>query len=138
MTRSHGSGGMNIKAIVTGMVIGIAVLSVVGCDKPNSTTIAGAYARTDGPLTESILVNTDGTFDQTVTYSHGQVFTASGTWSNVHRQVRFTRLYITRDIEAAQVLSSPELRYGVNFTWANGVLAKHPEQGYLLRRQQKN
>ena len=113
----------------------IAVLGVGGCGQPTATMIAGAYARADGPLVETIVLNTNGMFDQTVTYSDGQSFKVSDRWTNRYHQVKFTRLYITRDVEASKVLSPPELLYYVNFVWEEGVLAHTPEQGYLLRRK---
>lgn len=113
--------------------LAIIILGAVGCSKPTPTNIAGAYARSDGPLVETIVLNTNGTFDQTVAYSDGQSFKVSDRWTNDFRQVQFTRLYVTRDVELSKVLSPPELRYGVNFMWENGVLAKNPEQGYILR-----
>jgi hypothetical protein len=113
----------------------IAIASA-GCSKPTPAKIAGTYTRTDGPLVETIVLNTNGTFDQTIVHSGGQNFNVSDRWTNDHHQVQFTRLYITRDVESSKVLSPPELRYGVNFIWEKGVLAKNPEQGYLLRLKQ--
>jgi hypothetical protein len=115
--------------------LGIALVSVacVGCLKPTPAKIAGGYTRKDGPLVENIVLHTNGTFDQTVHYSGGENYQVNDKWSNDGHQVQFMRLYITRDIESSKVLSPPELRQRVNFMWEKGVLAKNPDQGYVLR-----
>lgn len=123
----------NLLAIVVMITIFTA-----GCGKPTPAKIAGTYVRTDGPLVETIVLNTNGTFDQTVAYSDGQLLKVSSRWTNDHRQVQFTRLYVTRDVESSKVLSPAELRYGVNFMWEQGVLARNPKQGYLLRLKQQS
>lgn len=113
-------------------------MAIAGCSEPTPSMIAGTYTRTEGPLVETIVLNTDGTFYQTVVYSGAQNFKVSDRWTNNYHRVQFTRLYVTRDIESSKVLSPPDLRYYVNFVWGKGVLAKNPEQGYLLRLKQQS
>jgi hypothetical protein len=119
-------------------VVALLIIVAAGCGKPTPSMMGGVYSRTDASLVESITLNKNGTFDQTVTYSDGQRFKVSDQWISEYRKLQFKRLYITRDVESSKILSPPELRYGVNFVWERGVLVKDLDQGYLLRCTQKD
>jgi len=114
----------------------LPAFALVCCDVPTREHLVGTYTRFDGPLVETVALESDGTFRQTVVYSDGQRFEVDDHWRLEHRQVQFARLYITRDLESSRVLYPPQMRHLVNVVWDEGFLVKESTQ-YVFEPQKK-
>lgn len=117
------------------VLMAVSLLTMSGCDRFNPAVIAGTYTRTVPGLSETLLVNADGTFEQTVKFADGEVFSVKDSWTNQYRQVSFKRLYVVFDVETKTTINPPELRYMVNLQCGQDVLVKNAESGYLFRKQ---
>ena len=111
------------------------ILILCGCDRVTPANITGSYTRTAPGLSENLLVKTDGTFEQTVTFTDGEKFTVEDTWTNEYRQVSLKRFYVTFDVETGKTIRPPELRYAVNLEFGQDTLVKNAASGYLFRKQ---
>ena len=88
-------------------VFGI-LLSGCGPDSPNGgNPIDGKYVRVRFGVSDTIVINADGSFRQDVTYTNGSAWSTNGTWQVNNRAVSLFGSYQSYDGEKQAVIIPP-------------------------------
>ena len=106
----------------------VAVMSVacvlIGCEPLNQNEIAGSYVRTQLGITDSISIESNGTFTQNVVLTNGRIWSASGTWVIINRVVQLDKCYLTFDSEKQATIIPPQVVYSCTFSFEGRKLIR--------------
>src|SRR5438045_4073415 len=72
---------------------------LAGCKPITSVDISGVYARSSNGVIDTIVLATNGTFHQTITYTNGGQWTNSGSWAFDYDVVKFDVFYSAFDVD---------------------------------------
>jgi len=113
-------------ALAGGAVIAIFCIF---CRPASSTDISGVYIRSRDGVVDTLILATNGTFQQTITYGNESPWTKNGLWTLNYQVVQFNTFYEAFDFEAAKgtfKLIPPE-SYAMETLWV--------ERGKLVKDQ---
>jgi hypothetical protein len=96
-------------------LIALCCIMFTGCKPLNQTQVAGTYVRTFKGVRDQLTLNTDGTFQQAITYTNGGDWSASGTWKLHVRVVLLDKCYLTYDDLKDVIMRPPQEYYAVSF-----------------------
>jgi hypothetical protein len=93
------------------------LIFALGCNGPNKDTIAGYYCRTNNSLIDCITLNTDYTFQQTITSTNNQTWSAQGKWEFRGSVIELDKCYLSYDDEKQSNIVPPTVVYTCNFSF---------------------
>jgi len=88
------------------LILVVCILS--GC-APDPSRVPGTYVRTTPTLTETLVLKSDGTFEQTIVYKDGQEFSSKGPWELKYARMQFDDFYMTVDSDRRTEVDPPRL-----------------------------
>jgi hypothetical protein len=75
----------------------------------SSFDVAGVYLRTGSGVRDTLVLNTNGHFQQYVTYTNGGKWAVTGMWTFKYEVVDLDRCYAAFDFEHKTIIIPPEL-----------------------------
>ena len=103
-----------------------------GCKRITSNDVSGAYIRSSNGVVDTVLLATNGTFQQTITFTNGEHWNKTGSWSFAGETVEFDTFYVAFDVPAfkysAEVVIPPK-PYAMEVLWV--------EKGRLLKKSRR-
>jgi hypothetical protein len=119
----------------------IAVLGMIftGCKRVTSNDISGVYTRGSNGVVDTILLATNGTFQQTITFTNGQQWSKTGSWIFAGETVEFDTFYSAFEVPdfkySANIVIPPK-SYAMQVLWVEkGRLLKNPEDLAWIKRE---
>lgn len=97
------------KLIPISTVILLSFCSLCGCKRITSQDIAGAYVRVGSGVTDSLMLNTNGSFQENVTFTNGGKWSVSGQWKFDYQIIELDKCYAAFDFEHKTIIIPPEL-----------------------------
>jgi len=99
------------------------LLSGCGPDAPNGgNPIDGKYVRVRSGVSDTIVINGDGSFRQDVTYTNGGAWTKTGTWQVNCRAVHLFDCYQSFDGEKQAIIIPPRMIGNYTFVMNKNTL----------------
>ena len=106
-----------------------------GCRPPTQAEVVGTYTRSYRGVSDTLLLNPDGTFRQNVIYTNGGTWSTSGSWKLKYRALQLDRYYMTFDDEKGTIITPPRDTSMFTFLIQNGALSKSKLQPPWLRQK---
>lgn len=98
------------------VVVAIVTWLLSGCGPLNQKKVAGYYVRSCLGVTDSISLDSNGTFEQKVIGTNGKVWTISGSWKIINQIIQLDKCFLSYDDEKQAVIIPPEIVYSCTFS----------------------
>jgi hypothetical protein len=87
-----------------------SALVFLGCDPATitRTDVSGVYSRQKDGVIDTLVLNTNGDFQQTITYTNGGKWTRSGSWEISNQVVNLGASYSAFDFEHKTIVIPPK------------------------------
>jgi hypothetical protein len=102
----------------------VSVSLLFGCSPPNQSQIAGSYVRYNQGVTDTILLDGNGTFKQDIIYTNGGSWSSIGSWKIINRVIRLDKCYLTFDDEKQSIIIPPQIVYMCTFSFDSEKLIR--------------
>ena len=131
-------GFLNWKRFAFGLCSAIAIV-LAGCKPVTSWDISGVYTRSSNGVVDTIVLATNGTFQQTITYTNGVRWAKSGSWVFDFEVVKFDGFYSAFDVDPFKhtvFIVIPPKPYSNETLWVKrGTLLKDSEQPIWIKQR---
>jgi hypothetical protein len=117
------------------VIMACAVALASGC-APSPEQVAGTYSGTLGGASETLSLESDGRFVQSLGLPSGPSMTNTGTWKLHHRAVDLTGYMHFYSEEKNGALIQPERVSGIIYAWKGGMLVRDWDTGYYALKHQ--
>ena len=126
--------------------IAFAILTILlgGCGRITSADVSGIYRRSRDGVVDTIILAPSGTFQQTITFTNGEMWTNSGSWKFSGQVVEFDKFYEAFEIDPdpnkvdAVMVIPPKLGANEVLWVENGRLLKNSVQPIWSKQQATN
>ena len=113
----------------------------IGCKRVTSNDVSGEYIRASNGIVDTVLLATNGTFQQTITFTNGQHWSKTGSWTFAGETVEFDAFYAAFDVPdfkySAEAVIPPKA-YSMEVLWVEkGRLLKSPEDLPWIKQESK-
>ena len=91
-------------------------------------------------MSETLTLQPDGGFQQTVVYGAGDPHKLNDSWTKDNQQICFKRLYVTFSLETGKIISPPETVQMAYMVYAKGALVFNADiegRQYVFRKLPK-
>lgn len=109
-----------------------------GCGPLDQKRIAGRYTRRHMGITDSLLLNQDGTFQQSIGDGNGATWNISGSWKVINRVIQLDKCYLSFDDEKQINIVPPMIVYSCTFSISGDDLIRTKLQPPWNRVGRKN
>jgi hypothetical protein len=102
-----------------------------GCKRVTSNDVSGEYIRSSNGVVDTVLLATNRTFQQIITFTNGQQWSKTGSWNFAGETVEFDTFYLAFDLPDFK--DTPE---AVIPPKSGSMAVLWVEKGRLLRNQE--
>jgi hypothetical protein len=115
----------------TASLITAVGMKSTGCKRVTSNDVSGVYTRASNGIVDTVLLATNGTFQQTITFTNGGQRGKTGSWNFAGETVEFDTFYEAFEVPdfkySAEAVIPPK-PYAMQVLWVEkGRLLKNPE-----------
>jgi len=111
----------------------------IGCKRITSNDVSGVYIRSSNGVADTILLATNGIFHQTITFTNGQQWSKTGSWSFAGEIVEFDTFYLAFDVpdfKYSPEMVIPPKALSMEELWVEkGRLSKRPDDLPWLKQE---
>jgi hypothetical protein len=106
-------------------LLSLVFISSTGCNFSAGKDLSGTYVRNVGGLVDTLVLNTNGSFLQTIAVTNGGNWTRNGTWILKSQVIEFDSFLSAFDFERKTAIVPPEV-VALQSLWVeHGRLAKN-------------
>ncbi|MGZ4971299.1 MAG: hypothetical protein ACXWDN_00950 [Limisphaerales bacterium] len=120
-------------------LVALYAMAFLSCSKSTKLEVNGTYIRSDGFVVDTLIIETNGSFQQTVTFN-GAHWVKSGLWKLNGETIEFDRFLMAFDVDTfkhkATNVIPPELVSTEVLLVERGQLEKDSEQPAWLKQKE--